>query len=107
MRVTGIWAELWIEEIEKRRVNKSAFRAYVKKPARAVAERVLPERATRQVMDWIARRKRSSSCGGVDQSRAEENFRRTLEGFSMDQFKLSEEPRRVGRSMDLFAVAKT
>lgn len=105
-RVMGVCAQGWIEDIERARVKRSAFRAYVKKPLKGAAERILPRDAASRLSGWAARRKPDGPARASDPAVAKAEFDRALEGFSMDQFELCGDPRRVEESMDLFGIAE-
>ena len=99
IRIHGIRAKKWIEEIERKRVRQSPFRVYLRDPICKIAWAVIPS--------GLRDRLRGAGTvfsGGKKAVANENNFAAFFRSFSMDDFYLSEGD--LNKSIDLFAVCK-
>jgi len=97
--IEGIRAKQWIEEIEKIRVRRSAFRAYVRNPAGKLIQRAFSGLYSRLKKGVVVKH---SEAEGVP-SALEELFN-PPRSFSMNDFYLTE--RLDGNAMELMAISK-
>lgn len=103
--IKGTRSKEWIEEIERKRVRKSPFRAYLHDPFYRLLNMILPTR----IKDWLkeTKSKTTKSLGSKDRRMSDNNdqiFNNLFQKFSMDLFYLEDEV--SNDSMDLFAICK-
>lgn len=103
VQIKAVRARGWIEEIERRRVRKSLYRAYIRTPAIGFLKVVCPARIKRLLKKY-KRKKIKSSQRDVVMSEYSSEFDKLFQKFSMDVFFLEE--RMLDKSMSLFAICK-
>jgi len=105
IQINGIRAKKWIEEIERERVQKSAYQVYIREPLSRFLNALLPEK-TKNLLDNIKSRITKSSRYESIISADNEQFSSLFQEFSMDDFYLEKQKGLVGKSLDLFAICK-
>lgn len=99
LKIEGIRAKTWIENIEKERIHKSPFRAYIYYPIFRYLITNLPERLRKSLREVIKKKY-------ISQNERIEKFNSLFQKFSMEDFYLENRKNTIDKSMDLFAICK-
>jgi hypothetical protein len=99
LKIEGIRAKTWIENIEKERIHKSPFRAYIYYPIFRYLIMNLPERLRKSLREVIKKKY-------ISQNERIEKFNSLFQKFSMEDFYLENRKNTIDKSMDLFAICK-
>lgn len=105
IEIMGVRAKKWIEEIQRKRVQKSAYQVYIRESLSRLLNAVFPEGAKnllKKIKSQIP--KLSQSKGTISTDR--EQFSNLFQKFSMDDFYLEKQKGLVDKSLDLFAICK-
>jgi len=103
--IKGTRAKNWIEEIEKKRISKSPFRAYIYYPFYRFLNMIFSTR----IKNWLKRNKQKLIKSFRIKNRLTSDsdnqiFNNLFQKFSMEDFYL--ENQALDKSMDLFAICK-
>jgi 2-polyprenyl-3-methyl-5-hydroxy-6-metoxy-1,4-benzoquinol methylase len=103
--IKGIRAKKWIEEIERKRVRKSAYEVYIFNPLFKFLNTLLPVRIKnlfKKIKSQAVKSSKSESIISADG----EKFISLFEKFSIDDFYLVKQKDLIDKSLDLFAICK-
>lgn len=110
VQIMGIRAKDWIEEIERRRVRRGPYQAYICNPYQAyirdplfgVLSKIFPQRVKALVKNKILTNNTESILIPVN----DKQFNNPYQKFSMDDFYLERREDLIDKSLSFFAICK-
>ncbi|NQT04250.1 MAG: class I SAM-dependent methyltransferase [Planctomycetes bacterium] len=103
VKVKGIRAKEWIEEIERKRVRKSPYNVYIRYPLSRLINNILPDSIKILLKKHITKKVKLFQRDNMKKESNDE-FNYLFQKFIMDDFFL--ESRELNKSIDLYGICK-
>ena len=103
VKVKGILAKEWIEEIERTRVRKSPYHVYIQRPLSGLIRNILPDSIKVLLKKHITKKVKLFQRDNTKKESNDE-FNNLFQKFIMDDFFL--ESRKLNKSIDLYGICK-
>ncbi|MDT8300098.1 MAG: class I SAM-dependent methyltransferase [Sedimentisphaerales bacterium] len=103
VKVKGIRAKEWIEEIERKRIRKSPYNVYIHHPLSRLMKKKLPNSIKIFIKEYVSKKTKLSQLDNTMKKNNDE-FNNLFQKFIMDDYFL--ESRELNKSIDLYGICK-